>query len=149
MKQQNKERCVYKQEFSLCVCASGCLTCTSRISHLGLTWDSPELFHWGRLWWIYTGVRSAPYCWCCSCVTVSARVFACPTHRKTAWHEKKLFVCPSTEMRVRRSEKRAEVRGWRGWGGKWSYYTEVWKGKYRHKQLQKPPKHPENNAFRR
>lgn len=54
-----------------------------------LTWDSPESFHRGRLWWIYTGVGSAPYCWCCSGVTVSARVFACLTHRKTAWHEKK------------------------------------------------------------
>lgn len=27
--------------------------------------------------------------------------------------------------------------------------TQVWKGKYRHKQLRKLQKHPENDAFRR
>lgn len=117
----------------VCVCVNRNSVCVfvhplvSPLQAVSLPWDSPESFHRGRLWWIYMCVRSAPHCWCWTGVTVSARMFACLTHRKTAWHEKKkLFVCPSTKIQKQWKERKERgSKRIREMRGEWGYYTSV------------------------
>lgn len=105
------EVCVYKQEFSLCVCAPACLTFTSSVSTLRLTWVIPQRT---ALVDLYVCQERSPLLvlyWCdcerpCVCVSYTQKNSMARKKKK-----KKLFVCPSTEMRVRHSEKREEGRG--------------------------------------
>lgn len=60
---QKQERRVCKQEHYLCVCVWACVhmcVCVSLAVCLIFTWDAPESFHRGRLWWVRICVRSTP-----------------------------------------------------------------------------------------
>lgn len=116
----------------VCVCLNRNLVCVfvhllvSPLQAVFPPWDSPESFHRGRLWWIYMCQERSSLLllyWCdcespCVCVSYTQQ-------NSMAWKKKKLFVCPSTEMRVRHSEKERGSNRIREMRGKWSYYTSV------------------------